>query len=254
MYDYFLLPCRDGRINTLFQTNVLFAQHPDALKLSVYNDDIEVGNVLGSKAGINKITMYYFQILNNSDLSSLSNIHLALVAYASDVKQFGHNHILAPFIDDLKRLELGITIGDSTVYGTVTHLPADNLAANESQGFVASFSANHFCRFCKMHSSHTQCATQQDSTLLRTKASQALDLLRSTQDPSTSSSTGVKSGCAFDELKYFSPVESFAPDVMHDVFEGIAKREISLLLKHLIDNKVITMLELNGIIKSFDYG
>lgn len=198
--------------------------------------------------------MYYFQILNSSDLSRLTNIHLAVVAYASDVKQFGHDQVLRPFIDDLKKLELGVTIGTETMYGTVTHLPADNLAANESQGFVASFSANYFCRFCKMYNVDTQTTTKQNRSLLRTDASHVLDLDRSLQDPSASSGSGVKSACVFAELKYFSPVESFAPDVMHDIFEGIAKREISLLLKHLISSKVITMLELNGIIKSFDYG
>lgn len=99
----------------------------------LYNDDIEVGNGLSSKAGINKITMYYFQKLNSSDLSRLTNIHLAVVVYASDVKQFGHNHVPRLFLNELKKLELGVKIGTSIMYGTVTHLPADNLVANESQ-------------------------------------------------------------------------------------------------------------------------
>lgn len=183
---------------------------------------LQVGNPLGSKAGINKMTMYYIQILNIPNLSSLSNIHLALVAYSSDVKQFGHASVLRPLINDLKKLEEGIDVeaGDQTVtvFGTVVTLPADNLAANELQGFVGSFSANYFCRFCKMLNSHTHSACAQDSSLLRTIQGHKTDILEASM-----STSGVKCACAFDELKYFEPIESFTPDVMHDIFEGIGK-------------------------------
>ena len=163
---------------TLHKTNPLFQAHPDALQLAVYNDDIELGNPLGSRAGVNKLTMYYFMVTNSLNRSSLSSIHLAMVAHASDVKRFGHTKILKPLIDDLKLLENGIELqsAGAKVYGTVVNLPGDNLAANESQGFVGSFSANYFCRFCKMHSSDCKTACKQVVALLRTQESHMLDL------------------------------------------------------------------------------
>jgi hypothetical protein len=239
-------------VATLIQTNELFQNHPCALKIAVYNDDIEVGNPLGSKSGINKLTMYYFSILNCPNRSSLSSIHLAIIAHSSDVKEFGHARVLRPLIKDLKRLENGLVITGmpEKIYGTIVHLPGDNLAANESQGFMGSFSANHFCRFCKMHQAETKHATREDKSLLRNTQDHQTDV----NNPSGSSEHGVKGPCVFDELKYFNAVESFCPDLMHDIFEGIAKKEVALLLTHVISSKLISLNELNGIIKSYDYG
>lgn len=77
--------------------------------------------------------MYYFIILNSQNISRLSSIHLAVVAYASDVKRYGHNKVLDQLLSDMKRLEQGVVLGPefSPIYGTVVSLPADNLAANE---------------------------------------------------------------------------------------------------------------------------
>ena len=237
---------------TLLQTNELFKTHPDALRIAVYNDDIEVGNPLGSKAGVNKLTMYYYSILNCPNRSNLSAIHLAMIAHSSDVKEFGHAKVLKPLINDLKSLENGVILMGQCekVYGTVVHLPGDNLAANETQGFVGSFSANHFCRFCKMHLTETRHICREDPSLLRNVDDHKNDVLSS----HASSEHGVKGSCIFDELKYFKAVESFCPDIMHDIFEGIAKKEVGLLLTHLISSKTIALDELNGIIKSFNYG
>lgn len=162
-------------------------------------------------------------IMNIPNHSSLSSIHLALIAYASDVKEYGHAKVLRPFIDDLKRLETGIQLKgqgvNRKVFGTVTSLPADNLAANETQGFVGSFSANYYCRFCKMRNSVAQTATREDVSLLRTRAQQARDLREVCENPQSVSQHGVKAACVFDELMYFNAVDSFSPDCMHDIFE-----------------------------------
>ena len=140
---------------TLFQNNALFNTHPDALQISFYNDDIELGNVLGSRAGINKLCMFYFMIKNILNTASLQHVHLALVAHSSDIKTYGFEKVMEPLICDLERLEKGVTL-DLThtkkhIFGTIVQLPADNLAANDTAGMVTSFIANHYCRFCKMH-------------------------------------------------------------------------------------------------------
>lgn len=124
--------------------------------------------------------MYYFTVVNSVNRSSLSAIHLVMVAHASDVKEYGHAVVLKPFIDDLKRLESGLHIHinnvSQAVYGTVVHLPGDNLAANETQGFVCSFSANHFCRFCKLSSKETKIQCREQVSSLRSKAEHEQDI------------------------------------------------------------------------------
>lgn len=59
----------------------------------------------------------------------------------------------------------------------------------------------------------------------------------------------------FSELQYFDPISAFTPDLMHDVFEGIAKREIGLLLRELIvTSKYFSLERINNIIGTFNYG
>lgn len=41
---------------------------------------------------------------------------------------------------------------------------------------------------------------------------------------------------------------------MHDVLEGVVVRELSLLLKHCISNKYLTLEEYNSRLLNFDYG
>lgn len=152
---------------------------------------------MGSKTGVNKLTMFYWNLLNSPNKSSLSSIHLAMIAYASDVKKYGHAKVLKPFLDDLKALEKGVTLDivDGKVYGAVVHLPGDNLAANETQGFVGSFSANYFCRFCKMHQADTKRCCREDESLLRNASDHNIDLETAAAHPQSSSEHGVKAVC-----------------------------------------------------------
>jgi len=79
------------------------------------------------------------------------NIHLAALFYTQDLKTYGFEEILKPLIDDLKILETeGIQLPfiDEPVFCSVIQVTGDNLALNSLLGFVESFSATYFCRFC----------------------------------------------------------------------------------------------------------
>lgn len=47
--------------------------------------------------------------------------------------------------------------------------------------------------------------------------------------------------------------EGLVPDIMHDVLEGVLPFEMKELLKHLVQEKVISLAEINGSISSFPY-
>lgn len=53
--------------------------------------------------------------------------------------------------------------------------------------------------------------------------------------------------------RFFHVTEGLVPDIMHDVLEGCLPYEAKELLKYLIQNKVITLTEVNRIIDSFPY-
>lgn len=173
-----MIHCTDGLMTdfscgSLFKNSTFYQQHPESLQLLLYADDVEVNNPLGSKAGINKMTMVYFIVKNIPNHSGLNHIHLAIVSHSSDVKRFGMDKLFQPLIEDLKLLEEGVTLdlghGVHKIYGTITQFAADNLAANEVSGMVCSFSANYYCRFCVMPSTQCQQSCYQDKDLLRSQ-------------------------------------------------------------------------------------
>ena len=52
---------------------------------------------------------------------------------------------------------------------------------------------------------------------------------------------------------YFHTTEGLAPDVMHDVLEGVAQYEVKELLKYLINEKLLSLSDLNAEIEHFPY-
>lgn len=191
--------------------------HPNTIKLALYHDDIEVGNALGSRAGVYKMTMFYYTIHGQSN-SRLQSIHLAIVCHATDLKKYGYAAVLKPLIDDLSLLYNGVNIGtiDSpdVIHATLEHVVGDNLAANALLGMNQSFRAGHFCRFCYISGSEVSSSTRGSQHLPRCRVSHQLDVEMVEQMPEFSTRTGVKQPCALDTLSYFSGIESTVPDLM----------------------------------------
>mgnify|MGYP001797965058 CR=1 FL=1 len=76
-----LLTCyKDG---DRYKDSAYFKKYPQALRLVLYNDDIELANPLGSRSGVHKLCMFYIMVHGKLSPSKLTSIHLALVAYAS---------------------------------------------------------------------------------------------------------------------------------------------------------------------------
>lgn len=90
-----LLSFQDG---LLFQKCAFLKQHPNALQFILYYDELEVCNPLGSKAGNQKLGMFYMVFGNISPKyrSTLKMINLVAVVKASYVKLHGMDQILEP--------------------------------------------------------------------------------------------------------------------------------------------------------------
>ena len=69
-----------------------------------------------------------------------------------------------------------------------------------------------------------------------------------------STTYGVNRRSVLDNVKYFDVCKCFPEDVMHILLEGVVPYETKLLLKLLIENKCLTVKELNSRMDSFDYG
>lgn len=102
------------------------------------------------------------------------NIHLLALFHTEDVKKYGFDSILEPIMHDLKVLECtGVVVpfSDEPVCGTIAQATGDNLGLHSLLGYVESFSANYFCRFCLVdkHTSQTVFCEDDPRITLRNK-------------------------------------------------------------------------------------
>lgn len=59
------------------------------------------------------------------------------------------------------------------------------------------------------------------------------------------SMTGPKRDSALNSLTFYHITDDTAPDVMHDILEGVGPYEIKLVLNALIEHKHLTLDKLN---------
>ncbi|XP_028418664.1 uncharacterized protein LOC114544149 [Dendronephthya gigantea] len=97
---------RDVMDGDFFKSHPVFSLHSDALQLLGYYDDLEIANPLGSKAKIHKIGVFYFVLGNIRPMfrSSIRSIQLIAIAKTKDIKSFGIDNLLMPFIEDVNCL------------------------------------------------------------------------------------------------------------------------------------------------------
>lgn len=154
-------PSKTGLIESYLDSEN-FKNHPflqkfkDVIRLKLYYDELEVVNPLGSKTGIHKLGEFYHQIDNlpTQINSTVRSIHvLAICSSYEDIKKYGFNKILAPFMAELEDLETDqgvlVKIEDEvvTLRATIIALCGDGLAIHQIYNLLGP-SAFHFCRNC----------------------------------------------------------------------------------------------------------
>ncbi|KAJ8029948.1 hypothetical protein HOLleu_29486 [Holothuria leucospilota] len=233
-----------------------FFKSKENIKVLLYIDDFEVTNPLSPKAGTHKLGAVYFTITNLHPKfrSSLDNCYLVMLFNAGDAKLYGYEPILDPLVKDLNSLiRDGIFIDTPTFQGNIqvglAQVTGDNLGIHSLFGFAQGFTANFPCRICKMHRNDARYATAEDPDIFRTKENYQMDV--NTADVAT---TGVRNDCPLNMVEHFHVIDNFAPDIMHDLLEGICPLELKLVMKCLIDRGYFDINLLNSRIVSFNYG
>jgi hypothetical protein len=247
---------RDFHDGTFCKEHEFFSKE-NIIRLLLFVDDCEIANPLGSKAGLHKTTMVYFIVLNIPPRlrSSLNNCYLVALFNAGDVKTYGYAPFLQPIVKDIKFLEQeGISISTEDFQGNVllragiAQLTGDNLGVNGILGFVESFMSNHYCRFCNMHRNEMQNSSTADPEQLRNVRGYENDL-----EKNNYTETGIKSHCALNDVGNFHVATNYAPDIMHDLLEGVCGLEVYLVIAQLIGEGLFDLDLLNSRITSFDY-
>ncbi|XP_044579588.1 uncharacterized protein LOC123261800 [Cotesia glomerata] len=246
------------------ETHEFLQQHPHALRLQLYYDELEIVNPLGSKTGIHKLGAFYYSIQNipsqiNYDLNS---IHVLALCADVDVKKYGFKAILQPFLNDLEKLEsdAGILVntenGPFILRATLAAFIGDGLAVHDVFNLLGP-SCNQFCRLCmysreNLHAGILQHGQERTLNLYQ----EHLDLLtRNNFSDQSKTATGMRGNSCLNESRYFHITRKKVFDPMHDFLCGICPMVIKLVLKQyiLVEKKFDTNY-LNGNIASFQWG
>lgn len=174
----------------------------------------------------------------------------------------GFDAVLAPFVDEVKKLEAEegaqIILPDrtvKTVRGTLAQVCGDNLGINGFFKFVESFVANRSCRVCFGHKEEFQTIFLGEEFELSNSESHNEHIEESRQNPAAVSQSGVKRGCIFNSLHYLHVTENAVPDIMHDLLEGVVSMEVKLVLhKFIYVDNFFTLATFNSYLSNHSYG
>lgn len=247
------------------------AHEKNNIALLLCNDDIELCNPIGMHRGINKICLFYVTILNIPVQlrSRLSATFCIAVCKSKSMKYFkAHEILLNDFINDLKMLATtGITILSDPhrekFYGYLSAYHADALAAHQLCGFKECFSplVKQQCRMCTASfklfpklSYHCQCPLRDEVQHYRTVDEMKEAIKRNKALYSKmSQSNGIKRDTIFRQIPFFNIFKDVLYDPMHVLLEGIVPKEISLLLKAVVSQRLINRNRLNTLISNFKF-
>ena len=245
----------------------LFSTDENALKLLIYYDDVNVANPMTNK--IHSLGMFYYQLANIKPAyrGKLKSIHLFAICKKPYIKEFGLNEILKPLVKDLK--ELGgdngypFDIGGGVVYlrGAVLAGIADTPASQAFGCFKEGVGgAKRKCRHCMTTWEKMQEHFLEEDFLLRdsTQHEQQLSVIENAGSQYLrtffSKQYGINGVPAMLEAPYYDVTKQLPQDIMHIFLEGILGYEMKFLLKYLIENRLITLHDLNQRINDFAYG
>jgi hypothetical protein len=234
--------------------------YPVAIQL--YYDDFETANPIGSKAGVHKLGGFYFTIINlkRKFNCKLDNIHLLALADRLNIAKYGMSKILEPLQRELARLESGFDVildnGETrNVVCLLGNVVADNLGLHGILGYVEIFSHSLCCDICLGKTDDFQLLFRESQYKLRDQKTYNKQVMELQANSSRCHVDGLKANCELSKLRYYHPANNDTCDIMHDILEGVAPYEVSLLLNHLIYyEKKLSLTELNRILNCYQYG
>ncbi|XP_065675614.1 uncharacterized protein LOC136091830 [Hydra vulgaris] len=193
--------------------------------------------------------------------SKTDSIFLVGLWYALDAHtdKYSYYPILRSVISLLQQLESeqGVVVKvngvEETIHAILILFSADNLGAHTLFGFMESFNAKYFCRFCKCAHCEIQTSFKAETFDRRTRAEYDMCVSESRSNNYNASESGIKHGCLFNCLSQFHCIDQSAVDCMHDVLEGVVPLEICLVLQSLIDKKYFLLADVNNAINNYNY-
>lgn len=209
--------------------------------------------------GLHKTTGVYVELRNIPPhlKSKLEHVYLVALINTQDTKCASFDIVLRSIVEELKFLETdGIrTDCGLTIKGALVNVAFDNLAGNAVFGFKEGFNTMFFCRICECNQDECRKFTSEIPSKLRNNASY-LSFIDSIEGgvSQTTLTTGIKKYCLFNDLKYFSSVDNYSVDIMHDILEGVIDFFLNKMFSKLIENKIVSFSQIQAKVRDYAYG
>jgi hypothetical protein len=224
--DQILSDYKDG---TLFEEN-----HSD-IEIFLFQDAFEVCVCVGSaKKKYKMLGVYYvFAHLDKYNRYLVDNIQLVLMCRNVHVRRFGIAKVFERLVAELSILEHnGILLNGVQRNVRLSGTIGDNLGQHELGGLCENFSTNTFpCRFCYTTMNNLK-SDDHKVKALRTPQSHTKDV-RILNEQQSANHKGLKSNSCLNNLSKFHAFRpGMAPCVAHDIFEGVLKYDLILIIHH----------------------
>lgn len=166
-----------------------------------FSDGFESRGALSSHAGQQKLTGVYYSLpcLPPHLVSKTSNVFLSTVFHSKYLSEpeIEYDAAFKLFLNDAlilstEGIEILVNGKLKRVYFDVDLILGDNLGLNSTLGFVESFSATRFCRFCYADKELCRCLCIERPDLIRKKENYEHDI-----SVNNSRLTGLKQNCIF---------------------------------------------------------
>lgn len=240
--------------------------HQNVLLFSIYHDDFEIVNPIGSHKKKHKISIFYWNLLNLPPECrfKLQATQLLAVASSKHVRKFGVEKLLENFIQSLQELFNGKSfniMGQQVIYhGVLYYAMGDTPAAQFLGGFKEGVGlAIKPCRTCEVTREEIERSRTGDQFALRSEEEHR-DRCDTLQDLTGETKSywskvyGITSKSCLLNLPFFDITKCILHDPMHILLEGVVKKELQLMLSDFIDRKKYFSLQyLNNVIKNFNY-
>lgn len=246
-----------------YKENYFYLNEIFSVIISLYQDDFEVANPLGTSKKIHKICGIYWVLLNipYKYRSALHMIQAVILCRSIDIKHFGYSVVLRPLLRDLAQLETEGVFADligKEIKGYLAYIAADNLGAHSIGGYLECFSSNvkYFCRFCLITSDDLQDIWKLNphAFTLRTKYLHEQHVASLMTEPKPTSVCGIKSDSVLNKkLSHFHVSNGLPPDIAHDLLEGIIPYELALCFSYFVQEKYLKLIDINEAIVNFVY-
>lgn len=202
------------------------------LPISVYIDDFEPNNPLGSRSSYKKISGIYCKIncLPPIHQSKLYNTFKIGYFHSEDRKKLSNSRVLKPLTDELNNLCENLIQVNNSDYSNVRLIPCtlqgDNLALNQCLEGSEGFNTDKACRFCYLcrDSFEYFFACPENSLYNKEKYYEMV----------AQPNCCFKSETILNELHFFHAADNPMVDPAHDLLEGVCKYDMTLILHILI--------------------